>query len=137
MLDDAYDALEAWGKDHADIYAGVWHNVPTEENPAVVATVVLGLTDRHTATEPEVAALVGDPNRLRIVSCRFTLARLNAIERAVREAYATYGAYVDVMENRVEVILGPEHRALGDEIAGGFEANAVVPGYGGPGWFAS
>ncbi|WP_406300116.1 hypothetical protein OG948_33745 [Embleya sp. NBC_00888] len=40
------------------------------------------------------------------------------------------------MANHVEVILGPEHHALGDEIAAAFEANAVSPSYGGPGWLA-
>ncbi|WP_331733620.1 hypothetical protein OG948_60005 (plasmid) [Embleya sp. NBC_00888] len=130
--------MEAWGIDHADIYAGVWKDLPTEEDPDVTSAVVLGLTNRHTETQREVAALVADPNRLRIAACRFTLARLNDIERAVREAYgnATYGTYVDVMANHVEVILGPEHRALGDEIAARFEANAVSPSYGGPGWLA-
>lgn len=39
--------------DDADIYVGVWHDVRTEVNPAVVATVVLGLTERHAATEPK------------------------------------------------------------------------------------
>jgi hypothetical protein len=134
LLREDADAATAWGREHPDVFGGLWFdNYEAKAGTGPVRLAVAVRAGAEPALTISLQSRLRRPDRLAVVPCTFSLLELNAARDQIREKHMPdrlspdRGTHIttlsiDVQRNSIEVGLSQRDddkaREFADEVAG-------------------